>query len=224
MQYLDFLGREPETDGLNYWTDAIQRCGKETRCIEDQRLNVSMAFFVGKEFQDTGFFIYRLYRATYGRAPSYAEFKADRDKLISGANLEITKTAFLESWVKATPFLRLYSSQLTSDQFVEALLRTVRETSPTDLADKRPTLIAELDRSGDRAKVLRQIVDDETLIFAESTRAFVLMQYFGYLNRDPEPKGYAFWVGALNKQTRDADREMVRTFLRSQEYRSRFHR
>jgi hypothetical protein len=224
MQYLDFLEREPDLDGLNYWAEAIQRCGSVTRCVEDQRVTVSAAFFAGKEFQETGFFLYRLYRATLGRAPSYAEFKTARAKLIDGANLEASKTAFIEDWVKGPQFLRLYSSQLTSAQFVDALLRTVRETSPTELSDRRQSFVDEVERSGSRAKLVRQIVDDETLVFAEYDRAFVLMQYFGYLNRDPDERGYAFWVEALNKQTRDAAREMVWIFITSKEYRSRFLR
>lgn len=224
MQYLDFLGREPDPDGLNYWTGAIQRCGKDTRCAEEQRVTVSAAFFAEKEFQETGFFVHRLYRATLGRAPSYAEFKTDRAKLLSGANLEAGKEVFLADWVKGPLFLRLYSSQLTSEQFVDALLRTVRETSSTDLGDRRQSFVDEVERSGSRARLVRQIADDETLVFAEHNRAFVSMQYFGYLNRDPDPQGYAFWVDALGQPTRDADREMVRTFVTSKEYRSRFLR
>jgi hypothetical protein len=222
MQYLDFLGREPDPGGLNYWVEPIERCGKDTRCIEDQRVTVSAALFAGKEFQDTGFFLYRLYRATLGRAPTYNEFKTDRAKLIATANLETGKNVFVEDWVKGPAFLRLYSSQLTSDQLVDALLRTVRETSPTDLGDRRQNLIDEVERTGSRAKLVRQIVDDETLGFAEYNRVFVSTQYFAFLNRDPDPKSFAFWVDALRTQARDADREMIRIFLTSKEYRSRF--
>jgi hypothetical protein len=224
MQFLDLLGREPDPDGLKYWADPILRCGTDSRCVEDKRITVTAALLAGKEFQETGFFLFRLYRATFGRAPTYAEFKSDRAKLIGATNLEASKNAFIESWVKEPRFLRLYSSQLTSEQFVDALVRTVRETSPTDVSDKRQSLLDELKGSGNRAKLLRRIVDDETLGFAEYNRAFVSMQYFGFLNRDPDERGHAFWIEALNKAARDVDREMIRVFMTSKEYRSRFRR
>jgi len=48
------------------------------------------------------------------------------------------------------------------------------------------------------------------------------MEYFGYLLRDPDPDGYAFWLGKLNQFGNFVDAEMVRAFIVSPEYRSRF--
>ena len=53
-------------------------------------------------------------------------------------------------------------------------------------------------------------------------QAFVQMEYFGYLLRDPDPDGYAFWLGKLNVFGNFVDAEMVRAFIVSPEYRSRF--
>lgn len=56
----------------------------------------------------------------------------------------------------------------------------------------------------------------------EFNRAFVQMEYFGYLRRDPDPAGYAFWLGKLNQFGNYIDAELVKSFIISPEYRSRF--
>ena len=69
----------------------------------------------------------------------------------------------------------------------------------------------------------------QTLSQRELNPAFVLMQYFGYLQRNPdEPPdtnldGYNFWLNKLNEFGGDFRRaEMVKAFLVSTEYRARF--
>ena len=62
----------------------------------------------------------------------------------------------------------------------------------------------------------------QTFYNREFNNAFVLMEYFGYMRRDPDAPGYAFWLSKLNTFGNYIDAEMVRAFLVSPEYRSRF--
>ena len=55
----------------------------------------------------------------------------------------------------------------------------------------------------------------------EYNKAFVFMQYNGYLRRDPDLNGYNAWLTYLNAHPTDF-REMVRGFMDSTEYRARF--
>ncbi len=74
-----------------------------------------------------------------------------------------------------------------------------------------------------RAQVLRAVAEFDELKAAELNRAFVLMQYFGYLRRDPDEDGYNFWLNKLNSFNGDYVRaEMVKAFINSAEYRQRF--
>jgi len=80
-----------------------------------------------------------------------------------------------------------------------------------------------------RAQVLRAVADDSDLRNAEFNRAFVLMQYFGYLRRNPNEfpdtnfDGYNFWLNKLNSFNGNfINAEMVKSFLISGEYRQRF--
>ena len=55
--------------------------------------------------------------------------------------------------------------------------------------------------------------------------AFVMMEYFGYLRRDPDAAGYAFWLGKLSEFNGNFERaEMVKAFIVSTEFRNRFPR
>jgi hypothetical protein len=80
-----------------------------------------------------------------------------------------------------------------------------------------------------RAQVLRAVAEDQELVKAELSRAFVLMQYFGYLRRNPSDlpdsdyTGYDFWLNKLNQFHGDyVAAEMVKAFLNSTEYQARF--
>ncbi len=77
QHYLDFLGREPDQSGLNFWSEQIRECGGDSGCIERRTVNVSAAYFLSIEFQHTGGLVDGLYRASYGRRPQYAEFVPD---------------------------------------------------------------------------------------------------------------------------------------------------
>ncbi len=73
------------------------------------------------------------------------------------------------------------------------------------------------------------MAEDQDLNNTEFNRAFVLMQYFGYLRRDPNSgpdtdyTGYEFWLAKLNQFNGNFnDAEMTKAFITSGEYRNRF--
>lgn len=222
LHYADFLGREPDPGGVTYWTSQITGCGDDVSCIDERRVSVSAAFFFEKEFQETGYFIYRLYKGTLGRQPSYTEFMRDRQRVVEGENLAALKAAFAENWVQHPEFLSKYPSHMKSEEFVEALLRTAQDTSGVDLSHQRLSLVNLLNAGATRGAIVRQVVEDKTFANAERNNAFVLMGYFGYLRRDPRPEEYKFWADLLNNQASSDYRAMVRAFITAKEYRARF--
>lgn len=224
QQYLDFLGREPDQGGFNYWSEQITRCHGDESCIRARRIDVSAAFFVEREFQDTGSFIYRLYKAALGRTLRYDEFSIDRQRVVGGTNLETDKAAFVAAFVQREEFANKYSEALTAESFVDALLQTLQEN--TDLSGDRDRLIAAYHRGQtlreSRALVLRQVVENDHFTRAVYDRAFVLFEYFGYLRRDPDRAGYEFWLEVLDTGAPGNYRGMVCSFLTSAEYQRRF--
>jgi len=402
QHYIDFLNREPDPAGLNFWVNEINSCGSDVNCIAAKRVSVSGAFFLSQEFQNTGYLAYLTHRVAYGASASggpapilYGNFERDTQALQNGyvfgqpgadTILEANKTAYFNEFVTRPEFVTKYAAGLTNDQYVDALLTTanltpaevrryavtltnsqeVPPTNPTtstgaarpassgtavfqfnaaqtamtftatisnidvngsQTADTNDNLIAAHIHAGPavvpgvngsvvwgffgapfndnnpndnkntptaggvggtfsgkwdppegngttlaaqltnlttghayinfhttqfgggeirgnfpandafrnslvaalngstmtRAQVLRAIAESGEMSAREMNRAFVAMQYFGYLRRDPDTSGFNFWLNKLNSFNGDfIQAEMVKAFISSGEYRLRF--
>jgi uncharacterized protein (TIGR03118 family) len=88
----------------------------------------------------------------------------------------------------------------------------------------RNSLVASLNAATDtRATILRKVSEAEELQTREFNAAFVTMEYFGYLRRDPDTAGFNFWLNKLNSFNGNfIAAEMVKAFIASAEYRQRF--
>src|SRR5256884_1526374 len=49
QQYVDFLNREPDEAGLNFWVNNIEACGADAQCRQAKRIDTSTAFFLSIE-------------------------------------------------------------------------------------------------------------------------------------------------------------------------------
>ena len=228
QHYLDFLGREPDESGFNFWSDQILSCGADAGCRERRTINVSAAYFLSIEFQETGGLVDGLYRASYDRRPLYDEFMPDtgtvaRDIVVGvgtwQADLEANKQAFVNAWVQRASFQSAYGS-LSNEEYVDTL---IGHTGVNFSRSERNKLISDLSNGATRAGVLRQIAENDRFVSAKRNSTFVMMQYFGYLRRNPDESGYQFWLNKLNQFGGNFEQaEMVKAFLVSGEYRNRF--
>jgi len=228
QHYVDFLGREPDESGRDYWTSKIKNCGADQGCVERMRIDVSAAYFHSIEFKETGYLVYRLYRGSLGRTVLFNEFLADTQEVEKGVivgqtnwqlQLAANKAAFYQAWVQRADFRARYD-RLTDAQFVDALYASM---GVVPAAAEHDALVASLAAGSARADVLAKVVENDEFSRLEFNKAFVLMQYFGYLRRDPDAGGYGYWLGKLNEFNGDYVRaEMVKAFLDSTEYRNRF--
>lgn len=247
QHYLDFLNREPDAGGLAFWTNEITSCGSDTQCVDAKRVNVSAAFFLSIEFQETGYLVYRIYKSALGNLPpnapvpvNFTNFLRDTQEIGKGVQvgigdwpgqLEANKQAFTLAFVQRPEFLAEYPASMTAAQVVDKMntfaggniLTTGERTTLVNLLGQTP---ADLSK---RSAVLRAIAEDQTLRDAEFNKAFVLMQYFGYLRRSPNDfpdtnyDGFTFWLTKLNDNNGNfVQAEMVKAFITSIEYRQRF--
>jgi hypothetical protein len=252
MHYLDFLNREPDTLGHAFWSNEIDTCGANAQCVADKRVDVSAAFFLSIEFQETGYLVERLYKTAYGDGTGTSviggshqitvpivrllEFLPDTqeigENLVVGqlgwqAVLEGNKQALIADFVQRGRFTTAFPTTMTPAVFVDTLNANAGNPLSTT---ERNQLVADLTgATKTRAEVLRAVAEDADLVSAESNRAFVLMQYFGYLRRnandaqDTDYTGYDFWLTKLNQANGNfIDAEMVKAFILSIEYRQRF--
>jgi uncharacterized repeat protein (TIGR01451 family) len=252
QHYHDFLNREPDAGGLQFWVDQIESCGADAACREVKRINVSGAFFLSIEFQETGYLAYRMYNAAYGETTSpnvtgtvpivrLQEFLPDTQRIGQGVQvgignwqqqLEDNKAAYALEFVQRQRFLTAFPLTMTAPQFVNKL---DQNTNGVLSADDKTQLLAILGATPadatKRAAAVRRVADDSELRQRELNRAFVLMQYYGYLRRNPDDpqdtdfRGWKFWLDKLNQFNGNfVQAEMVKSFLVAGEYRQRFGR
>ena len=236
QHYRDFLGREPDNYGFSFWTRNMSvGCGSDPACLERKRVDTSAAFFLSIEFQRTGFLVHKLYLASYGRLPRRDEFLADTRQIARGVIVNTddwerlladNTRAFLDQWVARQSF-DYELGQLSDAQFVERLFVNAGVNPDPNAAAALSAALAEGRMT--RAQVLRAVAEDAAFSRKEFAPAFVLMQYFGYLQRNPNEgpdagwEGYDYWLAKLNQFGGDHVRaEMVKAFLNSTEYRARF--
>ncbi|MDQ3907731.1 MAG: Ig-like domain repeat protein [Acidobacteriota bacterium] len=240
QQYLDLLSREPESDGFNAWVNTLSNCPNpfntdpNSPSAQCDRIHVSAAFFLSREFQLKGFFVFKFYKVAFGRLPHYDEITADMSSVTGATTEELVakKAAFTSAFAQRPDFASAYGS-LTDAQFVAALmdrynLQSITTPDPanpdgqTKVTLSRGDLVSRLTAGTlTRAQVLRAVSDSDQVSAAEFNSAFVAMQYFGYLRRDPEQQGYDNWLKAINANPADV-RSMISGFINSVEYRLRF--
>ena len=152
--------------------------------------------------------------------------------------LAANRDAFVLDFVTRAddPSGRNFATRFPAGTSAEAIVeRLFRNAGVAPLAAERQALVAELSVNPDsaalRASVLRRVAESPPLVRQEFNRAFVLMQYFGYLRRNPDDApeqnrdfaGYNHWLTKLEENNGDFHRaEMVRAFIESIEYRRRF--
>lgn len=229
QHYVDFLNREPDAGGLQYWTEQIAGNSNnapppcavgDAACWNRRTVDVSAAFFVENEFQQTGFVIYRLNRAALGLIPTYSHFMADRSKLATGPQLQQSTVDFTNEFVESGAFKQFYPDTMTPEQFVNKLFDTA---GLAPFTAERAQKIQDMTLYGKtRAQVLLEVIELPAFKAKEFDPAFVLMQYYGFLRRDPDSGGYQFWLDVLNTRTPGNYQAMVCAFITSAEYQQRF--
>src|ERR1700752_233548 len=245
QHYQDYLNRQPDSDGLGFWINEIAACGLDVHCVEVKRINVSAAFFLSIEFQETGYLVYRIYKSAFVNLPGapvpvrLVDFLRDTQQIGNGVQvgigdwqnqLENNKQAFAMAYVQRSDFQAAYPNTLTAEQFVTKVDTNAGGVlSPTEKINLAQSLSSGPNDFSKRAVVLRAVAEDIDLRNAEFNKAFVLMQYFGYLRRNPNDlpdsdfSGYNFWLNKLNSFGGNfVDAEMVKAFIVSGEYRQRF--
>jgi hypothetical protein len=244
QHYLDFLAREPDPSGLNFWVNNIESCGSDQACRDAKRIDTSAAFFLSIEFQETGFYVLRMQRAAFGKQSSdqdsrmtYSDFIRDQRQVDEGvvigqagamALLDQNKTTYALQTVASPQFIQANQST-SATEYVNSLFSRASSQAPTAQESQNAIEAFGIGDTAGRAAALRSVAESNTARQAELNPAFVLMEYFGYLRRTPtdppdtDNSGYRFWLDKLTNAGGDfRQAEMVKAFITSTEYRQRF--
>jgi Tol biopolymer transport system component len=215
QHYLDFLNREPDQSGWDFWTNQIVSCGGNSQCTEVRRIDVSASFFLSIEFQQTGYLVERFYKVAYGDqlgtstfglnhqlavpAVRFSDFLQGTQRIGQGVIvlqpgweqlLENNKQAYALEFVQTARFTaaNAFPTTMTPAEFVDKLDQNAGNVLSQSERTIAINLFGGTTDSSDttaRARAVRQVAEDQDLYTAEFNRAFVLAQYFGYLRRNP---------------------------------------
>jgi Calx-beta domain-containing protein len=216
QHYHDFLARQSDSPGQVFWENQISSCGTNAACINDRRANVSAAFFLSIEFQQTGYFVIRAHKAAFGSAkstPRYLTFLRDQRRIGEGlivgntgweALLAANRQAYLEEFVSRPEFISVFPQGINAFTYVDTLFGNEGVT-PT--AGERQSAVNAYGTGNTlgRAAALKSVADSDSVYDKQYNPAFVLMQYFGYLRRDADDPpdnnfaGYDFWLAKMDQ-------------------------
>ena len=223
QQYIDFLGRMPDSTGFANWNNTLNNCPNGGFGEFDNpgcdRVHVSAGFYQSIEFQGRGYWAYRWYDAVLGRRALYTEFIPDMQKVggaLSPAQEAVAKDQYMNDFVQKPEFKAIYDA-LSNQAYVDKLEQTAGVT-----ISNKATLVAALNGGTQtRAQVARNVIENSAVFDKFFNRGFVTMQYFGYLRRDPDTIGFQNWVNTLNADPSNF-RHMIFGFIFSTEYLNRF--
>jgi len=223
QQYIDFLGRMPDSVGFSNWNDTLNNCPNRGFGEFDNpncdRVHVSAGFYLSLEFQGRGYWAYRYYDAALGRRPLYTEFIPDMQKVggsLSPSQEAVAKDQYMNDFVTKPEFKAIYDA-LSNQGYLDKL----EQTTGVTIANKANLVAALNGGTQTRAQVLRTVIESQPVFDKFFNRGFVTMQYFGYLRRDPDTIGFKNWVDTLNADPSNF-RHMIFGFIYSTEYMNRF--
>jgi hypothetical protein len=222
QHYIDFLNREPDPQGFTDWQAILNNCPQGNLTCD--RIEVSSDFFRSPEFRERGYFPFRFYLVSLGRKPNFSEFMPDLARVsgfLTEAEKEQARQDFIREFMGRAEFTSIYNG-LSNNAYVQRLFDTAGVTQVTvgGSVQTVQTMQQAMAQGKSRAQVLREIVESPEVDARFYTQAFVVMQYFGYLRRDPDAL-YQQLIDEMNMNPQNY-RQMVNIFVNSQEYRARF--
>lgn len=207
QQYRDFLSREPDADGLNFWTSALAT-GTHTRG------RMAESFFNSAEFQGVIAPVARLYFAYFRRIPDYGGLQYWIGRYRTGTAMGDISQAFAGS----QEFVNTYGA-LDNTQFVTLVYQNVLGRAPD--AAGLAFWVGELASGArDRGTVMLNFSESPEYRGIIGNEVYVTMMYVGMLRREPEQAGFDYWLGYLDSGA--SGLALINGFLGSAEYRNRF--
>jgi hypothetical protein len=160
--YHDFLYRQSDQAGEDFWTQQIESCGADALCRQGKRIDVSVAFFLSIEFQQTGYLVIRAHKAAFGNIesnPRYEIFLRDQRQLGAGVIvgqpgfeqlLDANRQKYLEAFVSRAEFIQQFPQGQPAANYVDALFANVGATPAPDERDAAISAYGAGDTAGSR--------------------------------------------------------------------------
>jgi hypothetical protein len=206
QQYRDFLNREGDAGGIDFWTSQINSASVS-------RGQVVESFFNSAEFQGSVSPVVRLYFAYFLRVPDYGglQFWINYSKTNS---LDAVSNNFA-----ASPEFQNTYGPLNNTQYVTLVYNNVLGRAPDN--DGLNFWVNQLNTAQHtRGQVMLAFSESPEYQAVSFSKVYVTMIYVGMLRRSPDDGGFNFWTGYMNSG--NSGLALIDGFLAASEYRSRF--
>ena len=206
QQYRDFLAREADADGLNFWTTQLNSGAQSRGAMVE-------GYFNSAEFQAAIAPVTRLYFAYFLRIPDYGGLQHWIGQFKSGQSLAQISQAFA-----ASDEFRLRYGSLGNSQFVTLVYNNVLGRAPDSAGLAHWT--QQLQNGLSRGDMMVAFSESAEYLAASRNDVYVTMMYTAMLRREPDQAGFDHWVGYLDRG--NSGLALINGFLGSAEYRQRF--
>lgn len=206
QQYIDFLGREADDEGLNFWLSEMA-AGSKTRA------DVVNFFVFSDEFQNQVAPVSRLYQAYFLRIPDTSGLNYWIDKKLNGMTLNEISDSFAE----VQEFSDRYGS-LDDSGFVNLVYDNVLSRSPDD--EGLAYWKSQMSDGMTRGEVMTGFSESAENQQNTLNQIRVIAFYYGMLRRAPDSEGFSYWVAKLDAGEQPND--LINGFIDSAEYQGRF--
>jgi hypothetical protein len=207
QQYLDFLGRDGDAEGIAYWKGELDN-GTLTRadCVN--------SFVFSDEFQAKVAPVSRIYLAYFLRIPDTGGLEFWINEKLAGKTISDISDSFAAS----TEFQNTYGS-LNNADFVNLVYTNLfnRAADSGGFAYWKGQLDNEIDSRG---TVMASFSESQENITLTESNIRVISFYYGMLRRAPDQGGYDFWVNEL--KIGKSPNDLINGFISSAEYQQRF--
>jgi PKD repeat protein len=210
QQYQDLLDRQPDSGGLNYYTNELNN-----RTFGRSQLIAS--FMSAPEFGSHGLFVVQVYVGIVARDADCGGFRWSLGVLDSTGSEEQLVNIFLQS----QEFQSKFGSNLDNGQFVMLMFENILLRQPDQSGFNY--YVGQLNNGTmTRAQVALSLLHSSEFqrLAASQNRVLVSLLYFDLLRREPDAGGFSYYVGQLNSGTHLTS--IIDTFLDSGEYAARF--
>jgi len=210
QQYRDFLARESDSDGTDFWVSAmLPKAGQQPV----PRTTMVQTFIESAEFGGVVAPVARLYFAYFLRIPDYGGLNFWILRHRGGESL----TTISDQFAQSAEFAAQYGP-IDDSEFVKRVYQNVlgRPPDPGGLEH----WVGQLAAGMTRGQMMVQFSESPEYRNLIANEVYVTMLYSGMLRRAPDPGGFSYWVGSLDNGV--SIQGLIDLFVGSQEYRNRF--
>ena len=201
QQYRDFLARDPDAGGLEFWSNQLRAGINPGGLVE---------FMVAQpEFAESVAPVVRLYLAHFLRSPDFGGLQFWAGQFRNGMPL----AGISDEFARSDEFQRTYGS-LRDEEFVDLVYNNVFDRNAD--AGGKAFWIGQLDEGLSRGAMMAEFSESPEYVAQTNGTVRATMLYLGMLRRAPEPNGLIFWADYIENGPGYA--LAIANFLFSEEY------